>query len=163
MTAARWDDIADHLARARQHFERGRQLYQAEPARGSVFDDYGRDMAFMHAFQSGYTSVETALKLTLDILGEVRPTGETWHADLLRRLARAHSDRPALPSPQLYDAVDKLRRFRDVAALAYDSFDIRDARPAYDAAAAVIAGLEAEMATFRSAVDPDAGQDERSC
>ena len=56
----------------------------------------------MHSLQSAYTSPEAGLLRILEMLGEERPVGENWHADLVRRVAaELPNKRPAILSRQL--------------------------------------------------------------
>jgi hypothetical protein len=111
-------------------------------------------MAFMHAMLAGPTSLETALLRILEIQGEEAPGGSQWHADLIRRAGRATENRPVILPAQLVNAADRTRKFRHVAARAYDTFDPDDAEPAVRAAEKVAAGLAGAIAAYRQAIDP---------
>lgn len=91
----------------------------------------------------------------LEILGEERPIGETWHADLIRRVAAPlPGRRPAILGPALAAAATETRRFRHRAAHNYDSFEIGQASRTIEAADALSRGLAAEILGFKSAIDP---------
>jgi hypothetical protein len=122
-------------------------------ARG--LDGYRARMAFLHAMQSGHTSLERCLVRILEMLGEERPIGESWHADLIRRASTERSgQRPAILAPVIAAAADETRRFRAVASRAYDNFDPTRSRPAVVAARTVAAELLPTLSRFRDAIDP---------
>jgi hypothetical protein len=107
----------------------------------------------MHAMQAGHTSMETALLRIPDLRGEDRPSGEFWHADLIRRCAAAGAKRPAILSAELARAVDRTRRFRHVAVRTYDFFDPDEADDAIEAARQIADLAAAAIAQFRAAID----------
>lgn len=111
-------------------------------------------MAFMHAMLAGHTSLEKALLRVLEVIGEDAPSGHQWHADLIRRVSRPGESRPAILPADLAAAADRTRRFRHLAAHAYDTFDPDDADPAVRAAERVAAGLQAAIEAVRAAMDP---------
>lgn len=92
MSDARWFEI-DAAVR---HFQGAIALFARLPTATDEIDRYGLEMGFMHAMQSGHTSLETTLLRMLDLFGEEAPTGARWHADLIARAARKVGDRPAL-------------------------------------------------------------------
>ncbi len=112
------------------------------------------EMAFMHAMQSGHTSLEAALLQMLGLCAEAAPTGATWHADLIRRAASALNGRPAILTGAAARAAELTRRFRHIAAHAYDSFDYTQATEAVEGAVSLASLLPLEMARFRQAIDP---------
>ncbi len=117
-------------------------------------DKYGFEMGFMHAMQSGQTSMEAALLRILDLCGEEAPTGPRWHADLMARASGAVGARPAIFGAEASKAASETRQFRGIAAHAYDNFDRTRAVPAVVSAAVLASLLPAEIARFRQAVDP---------
>jgi hypothetical protein len=134
-----------------------RRLHQRQsilPAAGAPDDRYVIEMAFMHAMQAGHTSLENALLRILDMFGEDPPTGRAWHSDLIRRSARPVGSRPVILKDEAARAADLTRRFRSVAARAYDDFDHTQALQAVEGAARLIDLLPAEIARFRQTVDP---------
>lgn len=152
MMAVLWDDIASDVAAAKRHWREAMLLHDralADPA------DYVVGMAFQHAMQSGYTALEAGLRRLVAMLGEPMPAGPDWHAALVRRLARPLAGgRPALFPLPLSGHVEELRRFRHVAMHAYDDFSPRKATIPVEAAAIVVAEIDAVLAAFRAALDP---------
>jgi len=151
----RWIEIERDMASAVTHFARagliaGDPAFAAEDMAG-----YTAQMAFMHAMQSGHTSLENALTRILRLLGESLPTGESWHADLIQRVAVALTSRPAILPPDLAEAADETRRFRNRAARTYDNFKPDRATPAIQSAARLAAELSAAIAAFRQLIDAD--------
>lgn len=112
-------------------------------------------MALMHALRSAHTSLESALVRILEILGEERPVGENWHADLIRRVAASlPGRRPPILGSLLAEAANETRKFRHRATHNYDSFDMQGASRTIEAAGALTDGLAAEMLAFKRIIDP---------
>jgi hypothetical protein len=158
VTDARWLDIREALASTTLHMGNAIALHRAGGFEGVSLEAYRARMAFMHAVQSGHTSLEGALLRVLDILGEERPTGERWHQDLIARACRpvegTHA-RPAILSGELCAAIDETRRFRNLAVHGYDSFDAKKAQETVSAARLIADRLVDEIETFKHAVDGD--------
>jgi hypothetical protein len=151
---ARWIEIDKAIASAVGNFAQGvefshHQGFQTDDLIGSALR-----MGFMHAIQAGHTSMESALLRVLDLLGEARPSGESWHADLIGRVAQALAGRPAILPPDLAAAADETRRFPNRATRAYDNFDPTKIAPTIDAADGLARRLPSAIATFRQATDP---------
>jgi hypothetical protein len=103
-------------------------------------------MAFLHAMQSGRTSLESALLRILEMLGEERPAGESWHADLIRRAALdLPGRRPPILGADAAAAADETRRFRSVAARNYDGFRPGEAGRAVTAAETLAGRIAGEI------------------
>lgn len=159
MSDGRWLEVDADVQSSVRHFTAAVRLI-ADPALGAEdWDGYKTRMSLMHAMQAGHTSLESALLRILDMRAEQRPTGDAWHADLIRRASRAAEGRPAILSPTLARAADRTRRFRHVAVRTYDQFEPDDASTAVAAADVLANGLLADMARFRRSVDgaDDAG------
>lgn len=155
MSDARWFEVEEDAAAAAGHFARSVELYDAGGFTGDDLNAYRARMAFMHAMQSGHTSLEAALVRILDLLGEEAPSGRDRHADLVHRVSRHLPGRPAVLLPPLAQAAQETRRFRHVAMRGYGGFDPSLARPAVQAACLLADGLPGALAVFRRAVDPD--------
>jgi len=110
-------------------------------------------MGCMHAIMAGHTSLENALLRILDLLGEARPSGESWHADLIERIGQGIAARPAILPPELIAAADETRRFRNRAVRSYDTFEPTRAGPAIDAADLLVTALSGAIAQFRGVID----------
>jgi hypothetical protein len=150
---ARWIEIEKATASSVENFAKGVEFarhpgFQADDLIGSALR-----MGFMHAIQAGHTSLENALLRMLDLLDEARPSGESWHADLISRVARAVADRPAILPPALAESADETRRFRNRAARAYDNFDPKRIPPTIGAAEQLARHLSVAIAVFRQAID----------
>lgn len=156
MMAALWSDVLDDLASAKKHLGQGVRIFAAGGFEAGKRPDYLNEMAFLHAMQSGYTSLEAGLKRIFALLDEELPVGTDSHAALLRRASRPLQEaRPAILDTPLFLAADELRRFRHVAVHAYDHFDAARAAAAVQAAAVFLAGIDPAIARFRAIVDPD--------
>lgn len=154
MSDARWFEIDSAVEAAVRHFGGAVSIYEKLPAAQVTVDRYLVEMAFMHAMQSGHTSLEVVLLRILELCGEAAPTGSSWHADLIRRAASVVGERPAILNEAAARAADITRRFRSVAAHAYDTFDRTLAANAVAAATLLITLLPAEVYRFRQAIDP---------
>jgi hypothetical protein len=151
MSDTRWTEIGDAVASATKHFSGAAAIFgglQTAP------DRYVAEMAFLHAMLAGHTSLESALTRILDLLGEQPPTGARWHADLIARVTRTLPGRPAILTGTVARASEETRRFRSIAAHAYDNFDEDRAAAAVDAARCLASGLAPEIERFRLAIDP---------
>ena len=157
MSDARWIEVFDDVAWAVEHFSRAVEIHRAGGFDGDHLDAYKSRMALMQAMQSGHTSLEAALERILDILGEEKPAGATYHADLIRRVARERpGDRPALIDAGLAAAIDETRRFRHVARKNYNQFQVKEASRAISAADVVRARLTEAIRSFQAVMDPAA-------
>jgi hypothetical protein len=154
MSDARWIEIEAAVAAAVRHFSGAIEIFARLPNIDRDADKYSFEMGFMHAMQSGQTSMEVALLRILDLWGEEAPTGPRRHADLMARVSRAVGMRPAIVGAEAAKAASETRQFRSIAAHAYDSFDRSRAVPAVESAAVLAALLPIEISRFRQAIDP---------
>jgi len=151
MSDARWSDIDQAVASAVRHFAGAAAIF---PQLATASDRYLTEMAFLHAMLAGQTSLEAALVRVLDLLGEAAPTGARWHADLIARARRSLGERPAILTGDAGAAAEETRRFRSIAAHAYDNFDESRAVLAVKSAAVLVSALPSEIERFRQAIDP---------
>ncbi|MEX6507314.1 hypothetical protein [Jiella sp. M17.18] len=94
----------------------------------------------------------------LEILGEEKPVGGSYHADLVRRVSRAvPASRPAILDVELAKAVDETRRLRHVARKNYNMFRIEEAAKALAAAEYIAAHLMAGFQRFRAMLEGASG------
>lgn len=154
MTDARWFEVEADVADSVDHFAMAKQLFDVGGFDRPGRDGYAARMAFMHAMQSGHTSLEKALIRVLDMLGEARPTGESWHEDLVARVSAQTDDRPPILGVEVADAADETRRFRHVAVRSYSRFSPAKAAPAAAAAAVLASRLTNEFERFKAEIDP---------
>ncbi len=158
MNDARWIEVDDEIDDACIHFANSARLFDEGGFDGDDLAGYRARMALLHAMQSGQTSLESALKRILRILGEEVPVGEQSHADIIRRTARpidreGHR-RPAMLSPEVARDADETRRFRHRAMHDYGNFDPLLAVPAIAAARRLSMSLKPCIAVFRQQLDP---------
>jgi hypothetical protein len=155
MSDARWFEVSADIEAAVRHFQQSVELYRKGGFEAPGLDGYQAEMALMHALQSAHTSLEGGLLRILEMLGEERPVGENWHADLITRVAAAlPGRRPAIIGTPLAQAATETRRFRHRATHNYDSFRVHEATRTIEAAATLASGLQAEILAFRSIIDP---------
>jgi len=154
MSDARWIEVEDDFQAASEHFHKANQLFEAGGFNDTGIEGYKAQMAFMHAMQSGHTSLEAGLVRIMKILGEELPDGGDWHADLIRRVSRSTSDRPAVLTEQTASHADETRRFRHIATKSYNNFQPQQAGRSVDAAAKLAVSLMEELNLFKSIIDP---------
>ena len=156
MSDARWIEIETDLENALGHFEKSLALFEMGGFDKAGLQGYQAEMALMHALQSAHTSLENGLLRILELLGEERPIGRNWHADLIRRIAMdLPGRRPAILSPSLAEAADETRRFRHRATHNYDAFDSVDLEPTIRASQILVENLRSEITQFKELIDPD--------
>jgi hypothetical protein len=154
MSDARWIEIERDAAAAAGHFARAAALNDLGGFEAPGLDGYRAQMAFLHAMQSGHTSLENCLLRILEMLGEEAPTGSNWHADLIQRVSAARPDaRPAVLTGAVATAADETRRFRAVATRGYDNFDPGRSAPAVAAARVLAQELPGALTLFRNSLD----------
>ena len=155
MSDARWLEVEDDLASAADHFRKSAELFRRGGFDADDNSGYAARMAFLHSMFSAHTSLESGLNRTLAILGEDRPSGERWHEDLIRRVARdIPGQRPAIFDAQTADLADQTRRFRHVAVKSYNHFKPQEAASAVAAASALAERILPVFVRFRAAIDP---------
>jgi hypothetical protein len=155
MSDARWFEVNADIDAAIRHFGQSVELYRKGGFDAPGLDGYQAEMALMHALQSAHTSLEGGFLRILEMLGEERPVGENWHADLITRVAAAlPGRRPAIISAQIAQAATETRRFRHRAAHNYDGFRVHEAIRTIEAAATLADKLRADILAFRSIIDP---------
>jgi ribonuclease HepT-like protein len=159
VTDGRWFEVDSDIEAAVHHFRQAAVLYHEGGFDAPGLAGYRATMAIMHALQSAHTSLESALLRILEMLGEERPAGENWHADLIKRVAAVlPGTRPAILTPRLAKAADETRRFRHRATHNYDEFEVEEAMPTVEAAAMILANeLHAAILRFKSIIDPPGG------
>jgi HepT-like protein len=154
----RWFDVDADIRAAVEHFERSVELDREGGFDAPGLAGYKAEMALMHSLQSGDTSLEGALVRILKMVGEEPPVGETWHADLIRRVAAAiPGARPAILSQAVAQAADETRRFRHIAIHNYDNFRYDVAGPTIRAAKLLAGRLTEEISAFKATIDPPGG------
>ena len=113
-------------------------------------------MAVMHAAQSGYTSLETAILRVMQILDEEPPSGPDWHAQLIARASRPLPGRRGeIISPEMERFARKLRGFRHCAMHGYDTpFHAEDAVDAIKAGRRLAELVQPAFEEFANSIDP---------
>ena len=154
MSDARWFEIDKAVAAAARHFDGATVLFARLASPQDEMDRYALEMGFMHAMQSGHSSLESALLRILELCGEEAPTGARWHADLIARASSALGSRPAILTDEAARAANNTRQFRALAAHAYDNFDRTRATAAVDSASVLVTLLSQTIARFRQMIDP---------
>lgn len=104
---------------------------------------------------AGYTAVEATLKQIFAVTSEPLPIGHDNHKNLLLNASEAVQDvRPSIFPIGVFDDLDELRSFRNVAMHAYDRFRLTAAQDAYMAAKKIASVLEECVLNFIHEYDP---------
>lgn len=157
LSDGRWFEVNQDIAVAIRHFKQSVALHEAGGFDAPGLDGYRASMALMHALQSAHTSLESALVRILEMLGEEKPAGVTWHADLIKRVAATMPGRrPAILSARLANAADETRKFRHRATHTYEAFQVQEAERTIEAAGLIVNELETAILTFKNIIDPPA-------
>ncbi len=144
MSDARWNEVDNDVRSAVHHFSMAAKLHEKQGRCKDDFERYQVDMALMHAMQSGH------------MLQEERPSGESWHRDLVNRVSNALGDRPAILDSALGRAASETRFFRNLATRGYDTFSLERCEPAISAARVLVRGIPEAVSEFRRLDDPPA-------
>lgn len=153
---ARWLDVEDDFNDAIEHLSNANIIFKDNGFDRDGIDGYKERMAFMHAMQSGYTSIEDGLVKIFNMLGEAVPTGDSWHTSLIRRASKPISgDRPAIISNDVAEKIDQLKRFRHVAVHNYNNFRPQEADAVVMAAVEISSVLIGELDRFKTLIDGD--------
>ncbi len=95
--AVLWRDIERDLASSHRHFSLAVDVFDELRGASSDSGQSIATMGFLHAVQSGYTSLEAGMNRLLALLDELLPAGADWPKTLLLRLVEAApGSRPAL-------------------------------------------------------------------
>src|SRR5260370_31708308 len=141
MSDARWFEVEANMDGAIRHFRQSGELCRKGGFDAPGLDGYQAEMALMHALQSAHTSLEAGFLRILEMLGEERPVGENWRADLISRVAAAlPGRRPAIIRTQLAQPATAARPFTNHATRNYDSFRVQEVSRTIEAAATLASG-----------------------
>lgn len=154
MSDARWIETFDDINAALVHMKYAIDIHGEGEINNTDFAGYKASMAFMHAMQSGHTSLESALVRILTIIGEPKPVGDSWHRDLVKRVSRDIPDRQAILDPVLAANIDITRAFRNVATRNYDNFHIDGTQSTVTAARYILEHLQPAIVKFKNTIDP---------
>ena len=120
-----WDELREQVALERRQLHRLLNTYRALLGRCATSDPDDIEIAalasMLHSF---YNGVENIFKRTALELGDAMPGGDSWHKDLLDRMAEATGNRSALLSSPLRDRIKEYMEFRHFFRHAY-TFHLR--------------------------------------
>ena len=110
--------IRRELQELNQVVERALHIWQEGTAKAAVDDYYVDAVALnLHSFYSG---IERLLEIIADGIDETKPSGSSWHQELLRQLATdIPGIRPAAISIESRELLDRYRGFRHVVRNVY--------------------------------------------
>ena len=154
MSDPRWLRIEDEFEDACDYFRGAVRIFEKGILHGKDEAAWEARMAFMHAMQSGHTSLESGLERILALLDEEHPGGPNWHADLLLQVARPVNERGPILPREVYAQADETRRFRNIAVRNYGSFRSEEATRVVAAAKVLIDSLNGCLRDFRAQIDP---------
>lgn len=86
MSDDRWIEVENDFNAAQRHFLTAQKLYVQGPATRDEEQEHILSLAFMHAMQAGYTSLESGMVRIMRMVREDIPVGENWQ----RRRRKAH-------------------------------------------------------------------------
>jgi len=154
-----WRTVLRDIDSAELHFSQAFPLFEmleSLPDPENTYDGYIIEMAFQHAMQAGYTSIESAIKKILSIAGETLPSGPSAHKELLLDSFEHYDNRPPIfTDPDVRRNLHILRAFRHVAAHSYDNFDPNLAQSAARAAKSIGETLKTQILEFIEKFDPN--------
>jgi hypothetical protein len=108
-----WDDLREQIAVGREQLRRLLDVHRPLIERCSASPPSAIELsalaAMLHSFYGG---VENIFKRATLELGDVLPTGESWHKDLLDSMTKATSRRTAVLSPELKQRLKGYLEFR---------------------------------------------------
>ncbi len=106
----------------------------------------------LHGFYSG---LERLFELIARHIDAVKPTGETWHRDLLQRMSQDVKEvRPAVLGLENARALDEFRRFRHLVRNVYTmNLSPKRLEPLVSALPALWASIRDEMSAFAEFVE----------
>lgn len=112
-------------------------------------DAFDRQVLLMHCLASGYTSLESAIKRIMKLVGEDLPSGSSWHVELIQQAGMDLEDiRSPIFSEEVINHLYNLRGFRHVAFHNYSNFSATLAQPAIDSATYIAQSLKGHIDEF---------------
>jgi len=152
---SRWLLVKRDFDSAAKHFAMARRLHD-ERLPDLDIGDYVVGNAFMHAVQSGHTSLESGLLKIFKIIGEASPkeSADNWHEAAVFQACEAVDGRPPIIPADLQGAVDETRRARNVSVRGYDGFDLSRTGATAEAAECLAKALPGVLEGFVQAIDP---------
>ena len=154
MTSAKWVLVEDDFRDAAHHFQMAEIIHNGE-AGDNPIADYIQANAFMHAVQSGHTSLETGLKRILKIIEEPVPHDVgNWHEALVDQAFADVDGRGTILPPEIFADVDETRRARNLAFRGYGRFVKGRAETTAEAAGRLAKTLPDALERFIRRIDP---------
>ena len=154
MTSPRWALVKRDFESAAKHFGMAHAIHY-DKAHGAVMGGYVQASAFMHAVQSGHTSLKSGLQRIFKTIGEPAPHDvDSWHEATVSQAFESVEGRPPTLPPELFEAVDETRRARNLAVRGYDAFDMGKAEATAEAAGRLAQALPSALLEFVARIDP---------
>ena len=155
MSSAKWVLVERDFESAAKHFAMASLIHEGGvPVQGN-HQDYVTAGAFMHAVQSGHTSLENGLLRIFKTIGEAAPhdVGDLHDAVVRQAFEPVEGRGPILPT-HLREVVDETRRARSLAMHAYERFTIDRADATAKAAHELSEALPDVLQAFIEQIDP---------
>ena len=157
MNPTKWILVERDFRSAARHFQMAAAIHggeAGEPGEGRM-GTYVLAGAFMHAVQSGHTSLEAGLLRIFKTLGESPPLDvDNWHEATVDQAFTDVPGRGTVLPPELFADVAETRRARNLAAKGYDRFDMGAARATAMASGRLALALPDALSKFIRRIDP---------
>ena len=148
MTSPKWVLVKRDFQSASHHFRMAAAIHNGEASDGRV-GAYVQASAFMHAVQSGHTSLEAGFKRIFMVIGEPAPhdVGK-WHEATVDQAFVDVDGRGTILPSEMFADVAETRRARNLAVRGYDAFDMGRAEATAGAAGRLAKALPDALRRF---------------
>ena len=160
MTSPKWVLVKRDFQSAAHHFRMAEAIHNGEASDERV-GAYAQASAFMHAVQSGHTSLEAGFRRIFKVIGEPVPHDvDNWHEATVDQALADVDGRGAILPPEMFADVDETRRARNLSVRGYDAFDMGKAEATAGAAGRLAKALPDALRRFIRRIDPQPNLDE---
>ena len=163
MNSPKWVLVERDFRFAARHFQMAAAIHggeAGEPGEGRM-GTYVLAGAFMHAVQSGHTSLEAGLLRIFKTLGESPPLDvDNWHEATVDQAFTDVPGRGTVLPPELFADVAETRRARNLAVRGYDTFAMGKSEATARAAGRLAKALPDALQRFIRRIDPQPNLDE---
>ena len=157
MNSPKWSLVERDFLSAARHFRKADEIYNGD----EHVDEYFRACAFMHAIQSGHTSLEAGFIRIFKALGEpLQHDVDNWHEAVVDQAFSDVSGRGTILPAEMFADVCETRKARNLAVRGYDSFDMGLARRTAGVAGRLSLALPGELQKFIRRIDPQPSLDQ---
>ena len=160
MNSPKWVLVKRDFQSASHHFHMAEEIHNDGPSdeRKGAYVQAG---AFMHAVQSGHTSLEAGFSRIFKLIGEPAPHDvDDWHAATVDQAFADVDGRGAIFPSEMFADVAETRRARNLAVRGYDTFDMGKSEATARAAGRLAKALPDALQRFIRRIDPQPNLDE---